>query len=281
VARHSRKHVEQLAHGLLVRVGATRPEHIDPIKSAQALDLEVTFGHLPGATARVCRQGSRARIRVSDEIVLPGRRRFSIAHEIGHYLLGHAVASADRASSWARTACDQRPRHEEREADIFAVAHNMPEAMVRAHCALSPANLYTSRAIAATFQASPVASALRLVDLSPEACAAVYSADGRVQWMKRSKSFPFRLAYGTKLDPESLAFTIFASSFVQHESRPLHLSTWFGSRSHHPLSKIVEHAEMVPEPGWGGVLSVLSYSRSKVLHRTLHSECAYLPTSLA
>jgi hypothetical protein len=239
-----------------VRVGATRPEHIDPIRSAKELDLEVTFGHLPGATARVCRHGKRARIRVSDEIVLPGRRWFSIAHEIGHYLLGHAIANEDSASSWMRTACDHRPAHEEREADVFAVAHNMPETMVRAHCELSPANLYAAGAIATTFGASPVASALRLVDLSSDACAAVYSAHGRVQWMKRTKRFPLRLPPGARLDTNTVAAAV-ARGGGDSEPRVVDATTWFAPRSCDALKEVVEHSAVVPEPGWGGVLSVL------------------------
>ena len=257
MARHSRKQVEQLAHGLLVRAGATRPEHIDPIKSAQALDLEVTFGHLPGATARVCRHGSRARIRVSDEIVLPGRRWFSIAHEIGHYLLGHAVANEDSASSWGRTTCDQRPPHEEREADMFAVAHNMPEALVRTHCKLSPVNLYVARAIADAFAASPVAAALRAVDLSAEPCAAMYFGSGRLQWMKRTRAFPFRLPHGARIDRASVVSDFFTNGTLETEPRVLHPTLWFGSHLPNGFAEIVEHAQHVPEPGWGGVLSVL------------------------
>lgn len=251
-------HIDQLAADLLVRVGATLPEHIDPIASAKELGLEIAFGNLPGATARVCRNGRYARIRVSDEIVLPGRRWFSIAHEIGHYLLNHAIADERSASSWAATACDRRPPHEEREADVFAIAHNMPAAMVRRHCQLSPANLYAARAIADRFRMSPVASALRVVDLSDDACGLLYSQAGFVRWMKRSRAFPIRFAPGTRLDPATVASAFFTTGVLETDPRTLHASVWFGSRQHYGWGAIIEHAELVPEPGWGGVLSMLA-----------------------
>jgi hypothetical protein len=239
-----------------VQIGATRPEHIDPVTTAKAFDIEVASGCLPGATARVCRHGTRARIRVSDDIVQPGRRWFSIAHEIGHYVLGHAIANDASAESLASTACDRRPAREEREADAFAVAHLMPASMVREHCALAPADLYAARAIAKTFRASPVASALRLIDLSREACAAVYSVGGYVQWMKRSKLFPMRIGRGTSIARETVSAEL-GPAIIEREPRVHAPSVWFGARSPKNYGAIIEHAEVVPEPGWGGVLSIL------------------------
>jgi hypothetical protein len=256
VQRHSRKTIEHAAHDLLARVGATQPEHIDPVTSAKALDIEVVSGGLPGATARVCRHGTRARIRVSDDIVQPGRRWFSIAHEIGHYLLGHAIASGASETSLGHTACSRRPAHEERQADTFAVAHLMPAFMVRAHCKLSPADLYAARRIARAFRASPVASALRLVDLADEPCAAVYSVGGHVEWMKRGKRFPMRIPPRTPLAPDTVAARI-SRGAAHAEPYRVPLRSWLGGTVADERSTIIEHTEVVPEPGWGGVLSLL------------------------
>lgn len=254
--RRTRKEIELLADDLLARIGATDPEHIDPVISAKALDIEVAAGGLRGATARVSRHGTRARIRVSDDIIQPGRRWFSIAHEIGHYLLGHAIANDNTSTAGEPTACDRRPAHEEREADSFAVAHLMPAAMVRTHCQLTPADLYAARTIAAAFRASPVASTLRLVDLTTDGCAAVYSVGDRVTWMKRNKRFPVRIAPGGRLGPDTLAAQIHSGA-VHDEPRAMALRTWLGVDVAGECSTIVEHAEVVPEPGWGGVLSLL------------------------
>ena len=90
----------RLGDELLVDVGARGPAHIDPIETAKHLGIEVTFGHLNGATARIFRKGAKARIRVSDRIVTVGRRRFSIMHEIGHYLLNHALPTEGDDASW-------------------------------------------------------------------------------------------------------------------------------------------------------------------------------------
>ncbi len=264
MARPSRKRAELAATALLTRVGATRPEHIDPVTSAKALGLEVVFGQLDGATARICHDGTKARIRVSDQIVLPGRMAFSIAHEIGHYVLGHTIAREGEQRNWAHATCEHRPPHEEREADTFASTHTMPAEMVRAYCDLAVANLYTAGIIARTFPASPVASARRLVDLSPAACAVAYSADGRVRWTRQSRRFPGQIAWGSRLDQETVAAGYFARAVLDPAPRALPATIWVPN--HRGSGEIVEHAQLVPEPGWGGVLSMLSLqSRSSTI----------------
>lgn len=96
----------------------------------------------------------------------PERRRFTVAHEIGHWVVhceglpagpimcrpGDAAASGD-------------PR--EREANVFAADLLMPEALVRdAHRALPPgADASPTRALAAAFDVSEVAMGWRLYNL--------------------------------------------------------------------------------------------------------------------
>lgn len=128
----------RLGDELLVDVGAPGPAHIDPIETAKHLGIEVTFGQLNGATARIFRKGAKARIRVSDRIVTVGRRRFSIMHEIGHYLLNHVLPTEGDEATWFTTCCAQRNRGEEREADVFAVAHLTPVRMVKPYCDVTP-----------------------------------------------------------------------------------------------------------------------------------------------
>lgn len=245
----------ELARDLLVLVGARTP---DPIETAKELGIEVTFGHLDGATARIFRIGSKARIRVSDQIVTQGRKRLSIVHEIGHHVLGHEIPNEGDAASWFRCSCARRDKNEERDADVLAVEHLAPEAMVAPYCVGRPVDLHAVRAIEQRFVASPVMAAIRFVELSPEACAVVYSERGRIVWMKPSKTFPGYFGKGTAIPTESIAAECFDRGTIERATRTQSASIWFGARSRiAPDVEIVEHAMVVPEPGWGGVLSLL------------------------
>ena len=248
----------QIARDLLVQVGARTPAEIDPIETAKEIGIEVTFGHLSGATARIYRIGSKARIRVSDKIVTIGRRHRAIMHEVGHYVLGHALPEEGDLMSWFQVSCKRRDKQEERDADIVAVEHLLPEPMVRSYCATTPIDLDAIKPIERTFRTSPVMSAIRFVELCPHACAVVYSNQGRVVWMKPSRAFPSHLAKGAEVSARSLAGGFFASGTLSDAPRPLFASSWFPTSTKiAPGAELIEHAAVIPEPGWGGVLSML------------------------
>lgn len=238
-------HPRQLGLDLLAEVGARTPEQIDPIETAKELRIEVVFGNLTGATARIYRVGAKARIRVSDQIVTEGRRRMSIMHEVAHYVLGHEIA---REGASVETSCDRRSRRDERDADVLAVEHLTPEPMVRPYCTVTPVDFTAVEPIEHLFLTSRVMAAMRFVELSQERCAIVYSDRGRVRWMKPSRSFPCMLPKGAAVAPRA----------IDGPARTLPASQWLGAqRKLSADAPLVEHSSMIAGPGWGGVLSLL------------------------
>jgi Zn-dependent peptidase ImmA (M78 family) len=248
----------QLARDLLVEVGARTPEQIDPIETAKEKGIEVTFGQLTGATARIYRIGGKARIRVSDDIVTEGRRRTSIMHEVGHFVLGHELPKEGDRASWLKMSCKHRDHKEEREADVLAVEHLTPEPMVREHCKLDTVDLQTVHSIEHKFRASPVMAAVRLVELSSHPCAVVYSVRGRIAWMKPSKTFPTYSVKGAAVGTSSLASEYFERGAIPNGPRSGLASAWFSTSTRiAPDAEMTEEATLIPEPGWGGVMSLL------------------------
>lgn len=245
----------QLGRDLNVLVGARSPADIDPIETAKELGIEVTFGNLSGATARIFQVGGKARIRVSDDIVTLGRRRMSIAHELGHYVLGHELPNEGDAASWFRCSCEHRDPREERDAELLAIEHLTPEPWAKPLCGVTPIDLLAVRVIEQTFKASPVMAAMRFVELSPEACAVVYSEAGRVVWMKPSKTFPRYIAKGSMLAAGTIAHRYFAGGALDPDAVRYGAEPWLADKG--SSRQIVEHAILIPEPGWGGVLSLL------------------------
>src|SRR5437867_11498223 len=59
---------------------------------ALAMGVLVLDGPLDSADARLIRRGKKGIIRVKDTIPETGRRRFAIAHELGHWLLHTKVS---------------------------------------------------------------------------------------------------------------------------------------------------------------------------------------------
>jgi Zn-dependent peptidase ImmA (M78 family) len=263
VARSLYERARRLARDVHRECGADAPHKIDPFAIVGRRNIAVRYGKLEGATARIFHCDGRAVIRISDSIVQEGRLRFSVAHEVGHFLLGHTIPSQRELDGKG----PPYSRYQEREADAFASEHNMPEAFVRPYSEAACAAITAVRTIAHTFRASIVASAVRYVELSGTPCAVAYSERGRVLWAKHSRAFPARIPRQMTLGPASLASEYHARGVLDTSVRVLAGRAWFGSMSRVADQTLVEHAELIPEPGWGGVLSLLTVHDDSLVHR--------------
>lgn len=125
------------AEQLVKRVGIGAP-HVDPIKVAKAIGLEVVTEDLGSDVAGLLvRRGNRAVIAVHRGDPA-NRRNFTIAHEIGHHVLGHQFEPGEHVHVDRGHYISQRgPRSstgvdpKEVEANQFAAALLMPAALVR------------------------------------------------------------------------------------------------------------------------------------------------------
>lgn len=251
--RRPLERVRRVAREVLWECGMNEPGKIDPFVVLARRGIRVIYGGLDGPTAQIFHHDDRAIIRVSDQIIQVGRVRFSIAHEIGHYLLGHRIPSEVSAGT-----SGPYTKQQEREADVFAAEFLMPEELVRPFCNFTPIDLAAVQLIAETFRSSIVSAAVRNVELSPAPCAVAYSEAGHVEWAKRSRSFPCRIPAQLRIGPGALAFDYFASGALDTAPRVVPASAWLGTGLPLAMTALVEHAAIVPEPDWGGVLSLLS-----------------------
>lgn len=250
--------IREEARRALLLAGATRPDQIDPIRTAKALAMDVAYGGIDGATERITMIGDRARIRVSDAIALPGRENFTIAHAIGHKVCGHAIAVDGSIDVWIRDACSSRGRKDERESDMFATEHLTPEAWVRPYCAVESIDLEVVHAISGVFPVSPVMAAMRFVELTHHACAVVYAERGAVKWAKGNRAFPRKIETGMQVPAGSIAREFFDRNAICDFGWHQRARSWLPiSARITDRTQIIEHAMIVPEPGWGGVLSLL------------------------
>lgn len=119
------------AREVLAEVGVTQPP-VNPITIAKRLGYSVNAAIFEPSTTSGRAQKHNGSVRIdvnaSDH---PNRRRFTLAHEIGHVLL-HLNGIEDAVISdpeWRRATSELRPAKEV-EADSFAAALLMPEEWV-------------------------------------------------------------------------------------------------------------------------------------------------------
>ncbi len=121
------------------------------------------------------------------------RQRYSIAHELGHFLnerhepTAHGVFTC-AASDLSNPFGGQRHVRQEREANIFAIELLTPRDRLFPILKRS-ADLKRAITIAESFKVSREAALRRYVDRHRETLAAVFSRDGRVKYVHRPDGF--------------------------------------------------------------------------------------------
>jgi Zn-dependent peptidase ImmA (M78 family) len=141
----------------------------------------IKYEPLDGAEARLCVMGDRAIIRISDKIKYLPRKRFGIAHELGHLEL-HTSSGIH----FDKNLDAYRKREKEREANEFASAFLMPKRFFLPKITETP-RLEMVEELKDLFWTSWTATAIRLIDLCPLPMAVVYSENYKVSWSKENK----------------------------------------------------------------------------------------------
>ncbi|MDE0480422.1 MAG: ImmA/IrrE family metallo-endopeptidase [Gammaproteobacteria bacterium] len=123
-----------------------------------------------------------------------GFKRFSVAHEIGHYTLpGHIEAVLDERGKHVSMAGFQSPDRYELEADYFASALLMPTRLFVAASALAREGLQAIDELSAKCVTSLESTAIRYVQTCRDPVAVIRSESGTIDYAFMSdslKEFP-------------------------------------------------------------------------------------------
>jgi Zn-dependent peptidase ImmA (M78 family) len=224
---------------------------------ALAMGVIVVEGRLDGTDARLVRRGGRGLIRVKETIPEPGRKRFAIAHELGHWKLHGRLSQV-----LACTSDDMVRKYQgsvpEIEANYFASALLMPEHLFGGQIRGRQPTFDLIKSLAGEFGTSITATAVRFAELSAEFCAVVVSEKGRVRWSRTSEAFDdsFLIEPGSLLPVGSVAAALFRNESPEL-LQELDTSEWLPDDLETEIESetIIEDARMFEK--YGQVLSLL------------------------
>jgi hypothetical protein len=240
------------AERVLNEVGIIRVEDLSLLELiAWERGALVRSTYLTGAEARIAMAGERAVITVSTTVRDPRRRRFSVAHELGHLEMhrtegGLALCASADIDDW------QSPRADavrEQEANQFAAALLLPERFFRPLCRKREPSLDLIAELADRFDVSLTATALRYLQFCNEACAVVFSRDGTVKWFRGSKYFDELRVFipvARRLDGSSLAASFFQDDTLLATRTRVYASTWFAPGRYNRDATIYEQSWSMP-----------------------------------
>ena len=121
------------------------------------------------------------------------RRRFTIAHELGHFLLPLHGAGAQCAKTDMGVVKSNDPsRAREAEANRFAASLLMPKTFfIRDIRRLGAPETEHFIKLADDYEVSKEAAARRYTDLCDHMCAVIFSHRGKLRYFCKTKNFPF------------------------------------------------------------------------------------------
>lgn len=198
----------QLAAARVIeKYAITRPEGILIEDIAMAEDVLVIDDVLRCAEARLLRKGRSGLIRVQANIPEEGRRRFAIAHELGHWMLHADATQWNFCTKADLTAMKQyKGSPLEMEANAFASHLLLPRALFAPHCEHVAPGLDVIIDLATTFRTTVTSTSIRFVEECREACAVVLSENGKVRWWHARDNLDFWIEPGKPVDRRTEAW---------------------------------------------------------------------------
>jgi hypothetical protein len=192
------------AERLLQDLGVTEPAEIDLEAIAYDRNCQVRVRPLSGCEGRIVGHGDRAIISVNSNSP-PRRRRFSIAHELGHWHYHRGQCLACRAEVFQ----PGRAPPTEKIADGYAADLLMPDYLFKpALLAIGKLTFKAIGAVADRFDVSRTAAAIRLVERDCAPAFVVCHGPGGRKWFVRAAGVPSRWFPREELDAESFAFDV-------------------------------------------------------------------------
>jgi Zn-dependent peptidase ImmA (M78 family) len=177
-------HAARIADQTIAQLGLTAlpidPKEIAEKSGIVVRELPPHFSEFSGALSRV---GNKFGILYATNIESPGRQRFNIAHELGHYFTpGHVEKLLVHGMHQSKGEFRSADEHE-READDFASRLLMPTQLCQKLVdGESGVGLEVVEHLAKTAQVSLTAASLRYTDLTSHAVAIVVSSRAAIEY---------------------------------------------------------------------------------------------------
>lgn len=187
----------------------------------------VQYEAIEGAEGRIVFNGEDAMITVNSSIENIGKKRFVLAHELGHFEMHKNLLTAfadddDTLSDW-----HTKGEHE-LEANDFAKEILMPEKTFKPLCQ-GKFSMKLIKTLSDTFQTSLTATLLRYKDLGSFPIAIVYSEKGIVKWSQFTADFKLQfIPNQSKVPVNTVAYDYFHNKIpLSNEPEKVYAEDWF------------------------------------------------------
>lgn len=229
---------------------------IDPYAIAKKIGVEVCEDDCEGYTGMILVVDGEALISVRSDLREISRKRFTVAHELGHYRIPSHLSGSEALFRCAETALDvfDKKGSLESEANEFAAELLMPELFFAPRIRLKDLSHNLLESLMSEFDTSLTATGIRFVMLSGD-CALVCSENSSIKWFVKGKAFPFFLRDAGKVSDDSVAIRFYEGDVLSDSFSVVPPHAWLDGYRRRRNIKIRELS--IPIPYYNQVLSFL------------------------
>lgn len=245
---------------LLRNFGIDKPKEIDLEAIAWELGAKIRTHRLNTCEARIVGAGRRAIITVDDRKP-PKRRRFSIAHEIGHWQHHRGqclICRAEDIGGSGRRAVNDPERVADEYASDLVLPRYLLEPILRD---VSRLTLKSLREVSDEFQTSRTATLRKIVDLDRYPIMMVCTGRTKKKYHRASPSIPSHWFPRDDISPDSCAFSLPYDSKELAAPRPVKATAWFERHDASGFS-IQEQSFGLPD---SEVMTILTFTDKKMV----------------
>ena len=217
--------------------------------------IEVYFEDLINVEAFFILKNGKKRIVANNSIMYEKRLKFTISHEIGHYILPWHNNNIYDCKTTDIIGFNSY-KVEEREANHFASELLIPEQFLCQSLREKQVSLSVLKDLASEYEVSLTSLAIKAVKLSDNPVSVVLSENGRVKWAYKSSSFRRNLISG-KLRKWCYAYDYFNGELFDEISDTVYSSAWLTDGSFD--ESITEESLVMPNLGLVLTILVLPY----------------------
>jgi len=245
----------QLATLLLEHLKMAGKPDLDEV--CRALGLRVREKDLVGFEGTLVRSRTAQKgiIGVKRSVREVSRKRFTVAHEIGHFVIPyhkHLESTCGRAVIDRFSHDLPRP---ELEANEFAAELLLPSKVVRNHFDLRKPSVANISAVATDFETSLTTTGWRYLDLTDAPCAMIWSRSGRGIWYRTSDALPLKLPLHDLPFAASVAGRIFAGAETSPGPEEVPADLWFYPSQAERIDLLME--DSISLPNYDAVFTLL------------------------
>jgi Zn-dependent peptidase ImmA (M78 family) len=218
---------------LLERCGLNDPTEIPLDTIVKGLGIFYDEKPLKKCEGRIVTFGNRTLITINSEIAFEGKRRYAMAHEIGHFEMHRdkipvITDSEENFVDWLKHG------EHEKEANEFAAEFLMPQNIFSKECKskISPELI---KQLSSRFQTSLTSTILRYVEFGNHEVCVVYCKNNKMKWWKKSKDFHHFLNFKRDEHPPggSVAYEMFTKRTFYTDAelkQQIWKSDWFENK---------------------------------------------------